>query len=88
MSKSTSLEVVVSDSWDYTVTSGYFSISSKDVQKIRCTAEVADDADTGLEYGMVKVIKLIKCWENADTLFLCFPPAYILWSSKNLCKCQ
>lgn len=47
MSKRTSPEVVMSHSWDCTVTSGYFSMSSKDLlQKIRCTAKVADDADT------------------------------------------
>lgn len=41
MSKSTSPEVVMSHSWDYTVTSGYFSVSSKDIlQKIRDTAKL------------------------------------------------
>lgn len=67
MSKDTSLEVIVSHSWDYTLTSGSFFHEFKRPQKIRCTAKVADDADAGLEYSVVKVIKLTNCRENADS---------------------
>lgn len=67
----------------------YFSMGSNDLlQKTRDIAKDADGADTGLYYGVVKVIKLTNCRENADRLSPRFSPAYIPCCSENLCKCQ
>lgn len=89
MSKNTSLEVIMSHSWDSTATGGYFSMGSNDLlQKIRSIANDADVADTGLDYGVVKAIKLMNCGEDADRLSPCLSPAYSPCSSENLCKCQ
>lgn len=89
MSKNTSLEVIMSHIWNSTVAGGYFSIGSNDLlQEIRYIAKDADGADTGLDYGVVKVMKLTNCRENADRLSLRFFQAYIPHCSENLCKCQ
>lgn len=69
MSKNTSLEIIMSHSWESTVIRRYFSMCSNGLlQEIRYIAKDADDADTGLHYGVDKVIKLTNCRENADRL--------------------
>lgn len=45
-------------------------------EKTSYVAKDADDADTGLDYAVVKVIKLTNRRENADRLSLPFSPAY------------
>lgn len=78
MSKNTSLEMIMSHSWESTVTRRCFSMGSNDLlQEIRYIAKDADDADTGLDYSVVKVIKLTNCRENADRLFPHFSPANV-----------
>lgn len=52
-------------SWDSVVTGGYFVGSNNLLQENRFVAKDADDADSGLDYGVVKVIKLTSSRENA-----------------------
>lgn len=52
----------MSHSWAVTVTGGYFSVGSNDLlQNIRYIAKDADDAAAGLDYGLLKVMELMKC---------------------------
>lgn len=77
----------MSHSLDSTASGGYFSMGSNDLlQKIKSIAKDADVADTGLDYGVVKAIKLMNCREDADRLSPCLSPAYSPCSSENLCK--
>lgn len=78
MSQNTSLEVLVSHSWDCAVTRGCSSRSSKrPPAKIRCTAKVADGADAGLGYGVVKVIKVTNCRKKCRQLIPSFPSSIL-----------